>query len=222
MREADRRALLRRAKRRSRGRGAVIFIVAMTLAVLGALGLFALKSAATEIRTSGHERQSAQTHFLAEYGVLGAAEEVTGPKAHLFLGLMLSDTHRDRSCAALASVPATAASVSRACRRLPAQELSAGWRTTPAVRPWSPGSTVAGSLGPFPIRGDFYVELTEPTRTVPLSGYGQNNNICFVEFTLTSTGLSSPDVQNNLAAQYSGQGVAVARARIRGGPVPCP
>ena len=60
-----------------------MFIVAMTLAVLASVGVYALAAAANEVRTSGNERQNTQTHYLAEYGVLGAAHEMTGKRAFL-------------------------------------------------------------------------------------------------------------------------------------------
>ena len=62
-----------RSARRKESGGAVIFIVAMTLAVLASLGMYALASATNEVKTAGYERQSAQSHYLSEYGILGAA-----------------------------------------------------------------------------------------------------------------------------------------------------
>ncbi len=73
----------RRAALRRREGGAVMFVVAMTLAVLASVGIYALAAAATEVRTSGNERQNTQTHYLAEYGVLGAAREMAGGRALL-------------------------------------------------------------------------------------------------------------------------------------------
>ena len=60
----------RRSALRRRDEGAVMFIVAMTLAVLASVGVYALAAAATEVRTSGNERQGTQTHYLAEFGVI--------------------------------------------------------------------------------------------------------------------------------------------------------
>ena len=58
-----------RQRRRRSQRGAVVFIVAMTIAVLASLGLYALQSASTEVKTSGYGRQNAQSHYLSEYGI---------------------------------------------------------------------------------------------------------------------------------------------------------
>ena len=61
-----------------------MFIVAMTLAVLASLGLYALASASNEMKTSGFERQNAQTHYLSEYGVLGGADDMNPTTAQLY------------------------------------------------------------------------------------------------------------------------------------------
>jgi Tfp pilus assembly protein PilX len=66
----------RRARRRSRSRGAVIFIVAMTIAVLATIGLYGLTSAATEARSAAYERQAAQTHYLSQYGLEAVTQSV--------------------------------------------------------------------------------------------------------------------------------------------------
>ena len=49
-----------------------MFVVAMTIAVLGAIGMWAIQSAALEVRMAGFGRQATQTHYLAEYGALAA------------------------------------------------------------------------------------------------------------------------------------------------------
>jgi hypothetical protein len=74
----------RRALRRRDSSGGTMFVVAMTLAVLSTVGAWALQSAALEVRMAGFERQSSQTHYLSEYGLLATTEDVAanalGPK----------------------------------------------------------------------------------------------------------------------------------------------
>ena len=108
----------RRAALRRRDEGAVMFIVAMTLAVLASVGVYALAAAATEVRTSGNERQNTQTHYLAEYGVLGAAREMAGSRALFTVKLMKSTTYRDTNCVSLQGVPTDAPPAALACVRL--------------------------------------------------------------------------------------------------------
>ncbi|MFO0679547.1 MAG: hypothetical protein U0169_23675 [Polyangiaceae bacterium] len=227
-----------RARRRAREEGATIFIVATTLAVLASLGVYALRSAATEVKTSGHGRQAAQVQYLAEYGLLAGAQDVAGPKVGSYLGLMYTGTTTDSKCNALEGVPASASAITRACRRTGKGELESIWaasltaRSLPTIKPtesWI-GTTVPGSLGANPTAGDFYYEVTEPSQAPPPVGYNLALGMCFLDFTVTATGLSYPDVNvtatyNNKVdsnAKYPGASVAVARARVRGGPVQCP
>jgi hypothetical protein len=71
------RALRSRWRRRRSDRGAIVFIVAMTTAVLASLGLFALVAASQEVKTAGYERQNVQQHYLAESGLVAANLQVT-------------------------------------------------------------------------------------------------------------------------------------------------
>ena len=52
----------------------MLFVVAMVIAVLASVGLYALAAASIEVRASGNERQNTQTHYLAEYGILAAID----------------------------------------------------------------------------------------------------------------------------------------------------
>jgi Tfp pilus assembly protein PilX len=227
----------RRAARRRRNGGAVMFIVAMTLAVLASVGVYALAAAATEVRTSGNERQNTQTHYLAEYGVLGAAREMVGSRALFTVKLMKSATYRDTNCVSLQGVPSTAPPAAIACVRMGAQELGAGWALPAAQipitkyggnngsQPYSAG-ILPGSFGPTPMNGDFFVELTEPMQLSAPARYSTNSNACFAQITATSIGFTQPffpSAVNALAATYGGEGVETERARLVAGPlIPCP
>jgi hypothetical protein len=54
-----------------------MFIIAMTLALLGAMGTYALNVASAEVKSSGYSRQNTQTHYVSEWAVLGGAEVLT-------------------------------------------------------------------------------------------------------------------------------------------------
>ncbi len=216
---------LRRAQRRRREGGAVMFIVAMTLAVLASVGIYALAAASNEVRTSGNERQSSQTHYLAQYGILAASQELAATKAQFYLGLMLSPQTTDTSCVSLPGVPATADPMTRACRRIGATELAvgSGWATTPTVAytATTPFTSAPGSLGPTPTKADFFVEFTAPTMASPPSRYALNLSFCFVQFTATSTGITLPQTDPT-HPYYGGEGVEMQRARLVAGPIQCP
>ena len=217
-----------RARRRAESDGGVVFIVAMTLAVLAAVGMYALRAASTELKTSGYERQNAQTHYLTEYGVLAATQEVNATRAQLYLGLMTAAP--DQRCISIAQslsvggVPSSPTIMSKACRRVGSKELAMSWSNvqantpilTPYVSPTSPGS-----LGSAPITGDFFVEITDPAQASPPPGFDLKLGLCFMQMTVTSIGITTPIISTD-TAKFAGEGLETARARIIAGPVKCP
>jgi len=206
-----------------------MFIVAMTLAVLASLGVYALAAASMEVRTSGNERQSTQTHYLAEYGVVSATFELTSTRSQWYLGTMQSTP--DSSCVSLPGVPSTVDPASRACWRMGSSEIA---KTTTGGK-WAAAAidnsyqdkpletnNAPGSFGPVPMQGDFFVELTEPLQ-VPATRNSLNLHLCFVNFTVTSTGLTNPYYASlDPTGSYGGEGVEVQRARVVAGPILCP
>ncbi len=215
-----------RSARRHREGGAIMFIVAMTTAVLASVGVFALAAAATEVRMSGNERQNTQTHYLSEYGVLGAARELNTTKADMYVRLMKATP--DKPCVSLPFVPPTASPETLACRRLGSSELGGGW-AVPVVNayagpaPYTPGFA-PGSFGATPMNGDFFVELTEPIQATAPPRYSQDTHFCFDQLTVTSSGLTQPlypSMANATTATFGGEGVETQRARIIVGPVQC-
>ena len=229
----DALVLAKRRRSRLRGEGgAVMFVVSMTIVALASVGLYALAAAQNEVRTSGNERQNTQTHYLAEYGVIGVAHEMTATKAQLYLGLMLNPTTIDTPCVSLPNVPTTASILTRACRRLGAQELGATWTGAAGpgglvaytgVVPFAAG-TSPGSLGPSPMNADFFVELTDPNAMSAPPRYSTDLHFCFVQLTATSNGITQPLFPSsaNPTGTFGAEGVEVQRARIMAGPVQCP
>ena len=224
------------AKRRSRARrrdgGAAMFIITMMLSVLASVGIYALAAASSEVRASGNERQNTQTHYLAEYGILGVADQISTSKAQWYLGLMLSQP--DTPCLALPNLLPTSTptppALSLACRRLGLPELSNAWAVNPSIVPYSgttafAASTDPGSLGPIPMRGDLFVELTDPAQANAPPRYALNLNFCFIGLTASSNGLTQPlynGATSPTKASYAAEGVEVQRARIIVGPIQCP
>jgi hypothetical protein len=213
-----------RAARRSREGGAVIFIVAMTLAVLAALGAYALQSSAMEIKTAGYERQNSQTHYLSEYGVLGAMQNVTPATAQLYLNMMMGQANT--SCASLPGTSfVTPNTLSKSCVRQGSAQMGRAWpalvaASGSAVVPWGGSVTAPGSLGIIPLAGDFYSELTEPVQAPMAVGNDTMNGFCPIQFTISAYGTTQPsNTGGNTTAMYAGQGIETTRARVVGGPV---
>jgi hypothetical protein len=216
----------RRFSRRRHQTGAVMFIVAMTIAVLASVGMYALAAASNELRTSGNERQNTQTHYLAQYAMIAATHELVSFRADLVAGAMFASP--EPTCLALPGVPATANAITRACRRWGSVYLSQSWASPATVpytgnTPYAPGAN-PGSFGMTTLTGDFFVELTDLTYIDPPPGYERNGQVCSVEFTITSTGITSPYYPTQLGggalAQLRGQGFEVQRGRVIAAPVP--
>lgn len=215
------------ARRRARAGGAVIFIVAMTLAVLASLGLYALQAASTEIKTSGYIRQNAQSHYLSEYGMLAGVNAMSGTTGQLYLSMMRTTTQADTQCVSLQGVDmANASNLSKACRVMGSSELASMWGTS--VTPVVPATSgVAGSLGPYPLTGDFYVELTDPSMGSAMWGIDTRVGLCFQSFSLLAVGITEPDQAMLLAqgitltptALYGAEGTEMSRARVTAGPM---
>jgi len=220
-----------RAARRRAEDGGVIFIIAMTLAVLGAIGAWALQSAATEVRTAGYERQNSQTHYLSEYGAFVAMQNVNATIGPVFL------THAycnpDSCVAAPTSGVASAPNkMLKACVRLgsssdvaaPLANLAGANTTTiasPIAQYGDAGTTTPGSLGAIPMKGDFWVELTEPTPLAGGAGNDIQNGLSFYQFTLTVGGITQQQTSNTTAL-YGSEGVELQRVRVVAGPLPQP
>lgn len=207
-----------RAARRQREEGAVIFIVAMTLAVLASLGLYALASTSNEMKTAGFERQNTQSHYLSEYGVLGAANNVNPTTAQLYLGLMMDPARRDKSCISLPGITGNETNLPAqlmACRRMGSGELNQAWLSSAQT------AVPSGGLGSTSINGDFFIELTDPAQTQPPPGYDMKLGLCFAQFTLTSVGLTQAANGTTGLQVYGSEGVEVARAHITAGPIRC-
>ena len=224
----------RRARRRARQGGAIVFIVSMTIAVLASLGLFALVSASTEIKSAGYERQALQTHYLAEYGMLAAAQKVDPDYAMAVEAQMRTTSDYGAAfprhhCISLETVPPTADAISRECKILRLTDLTGGWLVPYNTTPLRPSTPIAPcSLGSVALDGYFTVEITDPQFGQPVTGMatlGQKLlSVCPVTFTVTTFGSTYPNggAIGIHQAVFGGSGVEQGRGRLTGGPIPCP
>jgi hypothetical protein len=213
----------RRALRRRHQAGAAMFVVSMMITVLGAVGMFALAAAATEVKTAGNERQNTQTHYLAEYGIQAFARDSEEGRIdfQLATGYLTPDV-----CMSLplpssnVLVGKSESSVAKFCRRFSPAELSLSWAAAATVAysgstPYAVNATAPGSLGPVPSSPGFYVEITDPTDT---PGKGTGNEKChFENVTVTSYGVTQPLFNSSIA--YGSEGIELQRARVVAGPV---
>jgi hypothetical protein len=177
---------------------------------------------------AGNERQNTQTHYLAEYGILGTAQQVSATIAEKYWKLMQSNPDQ---CISLAAVPSTASPLALQCRRLGgSQEFQQAWAQSgiPGLQVTDPylgsypyaAGFAPGSFGATPMNGDFFVELSEPSQQQAI-GYSDQ---CAVTLTVTSYGITQPQyptLTNSATGMFGGEGVEVQRARIKAEPVSC-
>ena len=221
-----------RASRRAKEGGAIIFIVAMTLAVLASLGLYALTAASNEIRTSGYERQNTQTQYLAEYAVMGGTQRIDPGYAGYLFGEVpdpLKSSYAaaklpNHGCYALSGVQSTTPLPGKFCQKIQSSEFA--WSSTP-LRPSSLAltGTSTGSFGVANMDGDFVVEITDPMTGPPSPGFGSGtgSNSCDVMFTLTGVGRTMLHSATPSWVEYGNASVALTRAQVVVHAVnPCP
>lgn len=231
-----RRSAKRRARRRARESGAVMFIVAMTLAVIAAMGIYALNTASTEIKTAGFIRQQLQTQYLSLYGVASATQALNN-NAQMYATIMMGQT-ADTGCLTLYQIwnQPNAPAQAKACHRAGSVELGGqvvplGTPPQTLLTPWtSPGNSdvTRGPIG-LPAFPDFFVEVTDPNPRPPPPGYSQGKDatVCFQEVTASAVGIT-PTTQTSAGDTFSGntpgflsEGFEMSRARVLFGPIQC-
>jgi len=219
----------RRAASRASSDGAVMFVVAMTITVLAALGAWALQSAAMEVRMAGYERQNTQTHYLSEYGVLAAMQSLNATYAPAILPVAVVGVGgvRAQCLSAPTQNNASASCMAKACFRWSASQSTLNIYNTAytypataapyAIDPSSVTGTTPGSFGLTSMQGDFAVELTEPVQGPAQAGTSGMN---FYWVTLTSYGKTQQSTSPNNTALYNSEGDEVLRTRVLAGPIP--
>jgi hypothetical protein len=183
-----------------------MFLVTMTLAVLASVGLYALAAATSEVTASGSERQATQTHYLAEYGLVGGAQMMSASRAQSYIATMVSSP--DSGCWSLPKVTVanTPDTILRACSHVKDTEIASAGGWTGATFPTFGGAAVAAS--------DFYVEYTGLTKAFTPPRYALNLSICFAGITESAYGTTMPANANQF-----GEGIETQRARLIAGPV---
>jgi hypothetical protein len=176
-----------------------MFIVAMTVALLAAMGAYALNMASAEVRASGYLRQNTQTHYLSEWAVLGGAEALTLDAQHLGYAISannltvpgLSNNMRT-GCPSIVAVPPPppavpfSAPVARSCLMfwssdLTNQQYGSGAKFQPLTTSAAPYNTpiepyqnstsllLRGDMG-LNTTPDFLLEFTDLTSLGPPTG----------------------------------------------------
>ncbi len=78
--------------KRQHQRGAAVFIVVMVVTLLTAVGIFAARSASLVDVASGYNRESLQTQYISDYGLLLTAHELSTQSASAYTSVAQSGT----------------------------------------------------------------------------------------------------------------------------------
>jgi len=232
----------RRALRRRSSAGGTMFVVAMTLAVLSAIGAWALQSAALEVRMAGYERQSTQTHYLAEYGVMAAMQDVTPTTLPIIApaalcgvtsaGAIVHAACSSVPCLNYSATPVTVMTgtgcgeltsvynVAKTCYRWDTA-LSGGFpvsdqtSSTPLLDVGDGGvGGLPGSLGATNTQGNFAAEFTDLMNAPQVAGFSTGGGMSTYWATVTAYG------QTSTSAGITSQGTEQLRSRLQVGPIP--
>jgi hypothetical protein len=195
----------RRSRRRAEERGAIIFIVAMTIALLGSMGVYALTNTTSEVRTAGFQRQATQAHYVSDLAT-GAGVDVFSPENASYIDNQMRTTTPSTPCLSAPPVAATGVSdMTRRCVKLHPAYIERNWNGALALPPTALGTSAA--------TGAFNVEITESLNNGVQAGFDTNNNKCFYRYTLSSFGW--------LQQGTSVVGEEASRARVVVGPLDC-
>jgi hypothetical protein len=220
------------ARNRRRERGAAVFIVVMVIALLTAIGVFAIRSASLVDQAAGFQRQGLQTEYITQYAGLAVTSELGDGAAKSYLDRVRLGTDRCQVNELVVPAPGMGPPP---CYKLTLSELDARvqghFGTSTVLEGQTP--TGAGSLGGptgaagpgSALEGVFLVEMTEPYESVPNAGSEQaaNASNAFRDVTLTLTafgqvrpvdlsGATSPWCADN--AGSSSASVSALRAHI--------
>lgn len=212
-------ALRRRVRARRSREGAILFVVAMTLALLGAIGAYAMSGATSEIRTSGYARQAAQSHYVSELGTLAMVDAFSPLNASYFDAQMLLAPATAQCKSSLPSAtPTTTPTVAQRCAKVPQEYFSTAWKTgsatvTGSSTPFKPSSL--SPTGSTALTPRFTSEITDPITGGFQPGFDVNNGKCFRRYTITTYGqLSNAGETLTLSRE-------IGRARVTAGPFDC-
>lgn len=186
-------SLVRRLRRRRSQRGAALFVVAVTLALLAAMGVYGLSATAMDVRAAGHGREGMSGQNVAMHNFMLASETFSPGAAQGIINTMYAGTTGTvkQSTNCRTAKPYTALREycdAEACVLLTPTELDFIAKSIntavlpgPAFQP--------DSLGPgYPFQPQVQIEVTSPVMMPAPAGFqgpDPNNPKLFVEATVT-------------------------------------
>jgi hypothetical protein len=192
-----------------------MFVVATTLALLAAMGVYALSSTSAEVRVSGYQRQAMQTHYVTELGTGATADTFSGENATYIDNQMRS--YSSTACKSTPTNTTITSEIARRCVRISSDFLKAKWSSEAGATPTQAMDTQLNLFGTqqSTLRGGIQSEITEPIVGGLQPGFDTNNNKCFRRYTISTYGRIFDPAAGRDISQEAG------RARVVTGPFEC-
>jgi hypothetical protein len=209
-----------------------MFIVAVTLGLLAAMGVYGLSATAVDIRSAGHLREAAQAQSAAEHALMLTADTFTpGTTGEIVKAMQAGQSGAPGSLVDIQATKCTTSNpynastnaefrAAQACLSWSVQEME---RISRGVNAWTLDGTTNStftpdSFGRVPTRPYVRVEITNPVDIPPPPGTGLNDRFTFTQVTVTTfvDMKNAPDVAT--AATTASESVAQGRGRLTVGP----
>lgn len=181
-----------RSKRSSRQRGAAIFIVAVTLALLATMGIYGLTATRNDVVAAGHLRENTQLQHADNGALMAAAESFTPGTAAQLVRDMVDPLRRSNQATGTpcktSNAPTNNANTqnAEACLRLTEAQMQV---LAASINPWNGPLFSATSLGSNPDQPYFRVEITNPIEVPGPAGMSSEGSagsqVFFAEVTVT-------------------------------------
>lgn len=208
----------RRARARRDSAGAAMFIVAITLGLLAAMGMYGLAATSADVRAAGYLRETVHGQKAAEHALVTVAETFSPATAKGLVETMTGGSGRQTTNCKTAKVPYTGDVRYRnveACIRLEHTEMKV---IAIGVNPWTAepftNSSFYPGTGTPPLSPFLNVEVTNPMDVLAPPGYGDQAS--FTQVTATVF------VDMRETATSPSQTVVLGRGLLTVGPISGP
>jgi hypothetical protein len=205
--------------RRSRERGATLFVVVLVVTLLLGIGSMAARAANLATAASGSERQMTQSRYVAEYGLSFATAKLSNGGGQSYLAQVRAPAANELCYCQTTTQP------QRTCYRMLESDLQLDLGGSFNVcDPTTAG--LPGSMGMAGVECDFVVELTDLSQGFTLPGFTlkQGKALKFWYVTATATGqvriINTAGTGALSPTSAESSGTQTVRSRILTGPFP--
>ncbi len=202
-----------------------MFIVAVTLGLLAAMGVYGLTATAVDVRAAGHMRQAAQAQAAAEHAMMITASTFTPASTEGLMRKMLGGTQGGVGIQSLNCRTANPYNAStnglekaaQACLAMATKDLfvnvggTAAWPTYDTTRESTFASDSFGQTVQQPF---IRVEVTNPVNIPPPPGNSYGSGMTFTQVTLTTFVQMKGTTSPTAAATMPPETVAQGRGRL--------